>query len=48
MAQPMGEAKPSPPWIDFERRLKLEYRGRRLASDAGLLARRAAAEVLGL
>ena len=37
MAHPMGEAKPGPVRIDYHRRLKLEFHGSRISSDAGPL-----------
>jgi hypothetical protein len=38
MAYPMGEAKSGPLRVDFDRRIKLEFRGARITSDGGLLA----------
>jgi len=38
MADPMGEAKPEPLRVDFDRRIKLEFHGARITSDGGLLA----------
>ena len=38
MAYPMGEAKPEPLRVDFDRRIKLEFHGARITSDGGLLA----------
>ena len=38
MAYPMGEAKPAPLRVDFDRRLKPEIHGRKITSDAGGMA----------
>ena len=38
MAYPMGEAKFEPLRVDFDRRLKLEFHGSDISSDAGLLS----------
>lgn len=35
MAYPMGEAKPAPLRVDFDRRPKLEFHGGDMSSDAG-------------
>ncbi len=34
MASPMAEAIPGPLWADFDRRLKLEFHGSEISSDA--------------